>query len=159
MTREPAMAEDVLSAYLDGECTDAERAWVEQALETSAELRAALAEVRAARDAVRALGPRDAPAEFWARLLASPDEPDAGRGLAGTATPIEAHRRRPARWVAAMAGAAAAAVIAAVALVPSERTVTPPVASFTNAHAVRASLQDDAVSSLAPVAVQAGFRR
>jgi len=37
--------------------------------------------------------------------------------------------------------------------------VDPPVASFTEAHAVRNSLDADAVSSLAPVALAAGFHR
>jgi hypothetical protein len=56
-------------------------------------------------------------------------------------------------------GAAVAAVIAAVVLVPGPKQVDPPVASFTEAHAVRNSLDSDAVSSLAPVALQAGFHR
>ena len=63
------------------------------------------------------------------------------------------------RWVAMGGGAAAAAVIAAVLFVPSQKQVNPPVASFTDAHAVRNSLDSDAVSSLAPVALAAGFRR
>ena len=49
--------------------------------------------------------------------------------------------------------------IAAVVLVPQPKEVRPPVATFTDAHAVRSSLQSDAVSSLAPVALSAGFRR
>ena len=163
MNREPLMPdEDVLSAYLDGECTDAERAWVEEQLATSEETRGVLAEVAAARDAVRALPLRDAPPEFWARLLAADPEPVPGDepAMAAPVDLTEARRRRgPGRWLAAAAGAAAAAVIAAVILVPQPQTVTPPVGAFTDAHAVRSSLQDDAVSSLAPLAVAAGFRR
>lgn len=172
MNREPTRHdEDLLSAYLDGECTDAERAWVEEQLATSAETRAVLDDVRAAREAVRALPPRDAPPEFWARMLATDDDTaDGGDGdgaLAAVAAdpgaPVDLaaarRRRRPGRIVAALAGAAAAAVIAAVVLVPGPESVSPPVATFTEAHAVRSSLQDDAVSTLAPLALRAGFPR
>jgi anti-sigma factor RsiW len=157
--------EDVLSAYLDGECTAAERAWVEEQLATSPEVRAVLDEVRVARAAVRALPMRDAPAEFWSRLLAGDAEvlPELEATAAGAGNPVDlaeaSRRRRPTRWIAVATGAAAAALIAAVVLVPQPESVDPPVAAFTEAHAVRSSLQDDAVSSLAPLAVQAGFRR
>lgn len=163
MNHEPTMpAEELLSAYLDGECDDAERAWVEEQLVASADLRTILDEVRVARDAVRSLPARDAPPEFWERLLAGGSDASAGRLLAADGrAPVDLaarRRRHPRRWVAA-AGAAAAAVIAAIVLVPQPESVTPPVATFTDAHAVRSSLQDDAVSTLAPLAVQAGFRR
>jgi anti-sigma factor RsiW len=173
VNREPTMPdEDVLSAYLDGECTDAERAWVEGELASSPDLRAVLAEVAAARDAVRALPSRDAPAEFWARLLTSDADlqadAEAGPGrepvaVAVASAPIDLAERRDrrgrGRWFAAVAGAAAAAMIAAVVLVPRPTTATPPVGSLAAAHSVRSSLQDDAVSTLAPLAVAAGFRR
>lgn len=150
--------EELLSAFLDGECTAAERASLEARLASSAELRAVLDDVRAARAAVRALPPRDAPPEFWARILAT--EPGTGADPAPVVDLATARRsRRPARWVAAVASAAAAAVIAAVVLVPEPESVTPPVATFTDAHAVRSSLQEDAVGALAPIAVQAGFGR
>ncbi|MFA5884864.1 MAG: zf-HC2 domain-containing protein [Acidimicrobiia bacterium] len=164
MNREPTMpGADVLSAYLDGECTDAERVLVEEQLASSEELRDELAEARAARDAVRALPLRDAPPEFWARMLAADPEPEAVLVPAAAAAPVDLAERRarrsPSRWLAAAAGAAAAAVIAVVVLVPQPQSATPPVGAFTAAHAVRSSLQDDAVSSLAPLAVSAGFRR
>ena len=173
MNREPTMPEeDVLSAYLDGECTDAERAWVEDELVSSEDLRGVLAEVAAARDAVRALPLRDAPPEFWARLLASDAdleveveaEADAGPVPVAAATaPVDLGERRErrgrGRWFAAAAGAAAAAMIAVVVLVPQPQTATPPVGALAAAHSVRSSLQDDAVSTLAPLAVAAGFRR
>jgi anti-sigma factor RsiW len=167
MTGQPDQwSEDLLSAYADGEVTDAQRALVEARLEESPPLRAVLAEIEAARDAVRALPMRDAPPEFWARVLD-------GTGLdaddvvtpAATDAPapvvaLESRRKtRLSRWVAVAGGAAAAAVVAAVILVPSPKRVDPPVASFTDAHAVRNSLDSDAVSSLAPLALQAGFRR
>jgi len=167
MTGQPDQwSEDLLSAYADGEVTAAQRALVEARLAESPSLRAVLEEIEAARDAVRALPMRDAPPEFWARILD-------GTGLdaddvlapadAGAPAPVIALEPRRAsrlsRWVAVAGGAAAAAVIAAVVLVPSQKRVDPPVASFTDAHAVRNSLDSDAVSSLAPVALQAGFRR
>jgi len=62
-------SEDLLSAYVDGEVTDEQRALVEARLAESSSTRALLAEIEAARDAVRALPMRDAPPEFWARIL------------------------------------------------------------------------------------------
>ncbi|HXY94053.1 MAG TPA: zf-HC2 domain-containing protein, partial [Acidimicrobiia bacterium] len=62
---------DFLSGYLDGELTADERAGVEAQLATSAELRAELADVTAARDAVRGLPRREAPAGFWDAVLAT----------------------------------------------------------------------------------------
>ena len=183
MNREPTMPdEEMLSAYLDGECTDVESAWVEEQLAASPEMRAVLDDVRAARDAVRSLPLCDAPAEVWERLLATgPEgaEPVAGDPVDGSdgsdgspalvavggGAPVdlaEARRRRqrrPNRWVAAVAGVAAALVIGAVLFVPQEESVTPPIATLTDAHAVRSSLQDDAVSSLVPLAVRGGFGR
>ena len=125
-----------------------------------------LEEIEAARDAVRGLPQRDAPPEFWARILDGTGL-DADTVMAPGATdapaPVVSLESRRAtrlpRWVAVAGGAAAAAVIAAVVLVPSPKRVDPPVASFTDAHAVRNSLNSDAVSSLAPLALQAGFRR
>jgi len=158
--------EDLLSAYADGEVTAEQCALVEARLADSESTRALLAEIEAARDAVRALPMRDAP-EFWARILD-------GTGLDATdlsddtviadapASVVTLESRRASRlprWVAVAGGAAAAAVIAAVVLVPGPKQVDPPVASFTDAHAIRDSLNSDAVSSLAPVALQAGFQR
>ena len=154
--------EDLLSAYVDGEVTDDERALVEAHLAESPSTRALLAEIEAARDAVRALPMRDAPPEFWARILDGTGL-DADAVIADAPAPVVSLESRRAsrlpRWVAVAGGAAAAAVIAAVVLVPGPRQVDPPVASFTEAHAVRNSLDADAVSSLAPVALAAGFHR
>jgi len=154
--------EDLLSAYVDGEVTDEQRALVEARLAESWSTRALLAEIEAARDAVRALPMRDAPPGFWARILDGTGL-DADAVIADAPAPVVSLESRRAsrlpRWVAVAGGAAAAAVIAAVVLVPGPRQVDPPVASFTEAHAVRNSLDADAVSSLAPVALAAGFHR
>ena len=78
--RGDALDPDMLSAYLDGELTDAERVAVDAQLEASAEWRDELAEVRAARDAVRGVSQREAPAGFWDAVHASvvaDDAPDA----------------------------------------------------------------------------------
>jgi hypothetical protein len=119
---------------------------------------------------VRALPQRDAPPEFWARILdgtglgadaVATDVTDAG-DVPASAPVVALESRRSSRlprWVAVAGGAAAAAILAAVLLVPSQEQVDPPVASFTDAHAVRNSLSSDAVSSLAPVALAAGFQR
>jgi anti-sigma factor RsiW len=170
MTGQPDQwSEDLLSAYADGEVTAEQRALVEARLEESPSLRALLEEIEAARDAVRALPMRDAPPEFWARILDG-TELDADDVLApvddvdaeapAPVVSLESRRaHRLTRWVAVAGGAAAAAVIAAIVLVPSPKRVDPPVASFTDAHAVRDSLNSDAVTSLAPLALQAGFHR
>jgi anti-sigma factor RsiW len=168
MTGQPApWSEDLLSAYVDGEVTDEQRALVEARLAESPSTREILAEIEAARDAVRALPTRDAPAEFWARILdgtgLDADAVMVESGDAPASAPVVSLESRRAsrlpRWVAVAGGAAAAAVIAAVVLVPTPKRVDPPVASFADAHAVRNSLDSDAVSSLAPVALQAGFSR
>jgi anti-sigma factor RsiW len=167
MTGQPDQwSEDLLSAYADGEVTAAQRALVEARLAESPSLRAVLEEIEAARDAVRALPQRDAPPEFWARILDGTglDADDviasADADAPATVVPLESRRSsRLSRWVAVAGGAAAAAVIAAVVLVPSPKRVDPPVASFTDAHAVRNSFDSDAVSSLAPLALRGGFRR
>ena len=110
---------------------------------------------------------RDAPPEFWARILDGTgldatdlsDDPVIADAPASVVTLESRRASRLPRWVAVAGGAAAAAVIAAVVLVPGPKQVDPPVASFTDAHAIRDSLNSDAVSSLAPVALQAGFQR
>jgi anti-sigma factor RsiW len=157
-------SEDLLSAYADGEVTDEQRALVEARLAESPATRQVLAEIEAARDAVRALPARDAPPEFWARILdgtgLDPDTVIADAPASAAVVSLESRRAsRLSRWVAVAGGAAAAPGIAAVVLVPGPSKVDPPVASFTDAHAVRSSLDSDAVSSLAPVALQAGFHR
>src|SRR3954462_14336995 len=62
---------DMLSAYLDDELTEAERAAVEARLEVSVEWQAELAEVESARAIVRGLPTREAPPGFWERVVAN----------------------------------------------------------------------------------------
>jgi anti-sigma factor RsiW len=146
---------ELVTAYLDGECTPEEQRWIERRLAESSDLRELLVQLGAVRDAVRALPPRAAPSEFWARLLTDSLDRDLDPRPVADGAP----RRRVGRWVTAAVGSAAAAAIAAIVLVPQPEKATPPVAAFTDAHAVRTSLQDDAVSSLAPLGVTASFRR
>jgi anti-sigma factor RsiW len=135
--------EELLSAYLDGEATDDERALVEQQLAESAEWREVLEEVRSTREMLLAMPRREAPTGFWDSLL----HPD-------IAPPVQldtARRRRGKQVVGWLAGVAAAAAIVAVVMVPSESRVKPAVATLVNRHAVRSSVTEEPVSQLAPV--------
>jgi negative regulator of sigma E activity len=161
-----ALDPDMLSAYLDGELSEVERAAVEARLEVSASWRDELAEVRTARDALRGLPAREAPAGFWdavhARVVADDDD----RAAAGdvvvpiTAAPTaaaKAHPRRRWAWVAASAAAVAAVV--AIVVVPHRSEVAPNVAAVVAQHGAQGSDHGDPVSMLAPVGPLAGFRR
>ena len=66
---------EMLSAYLDDELDASTRDAVEARLAASPEWRAELAEVRAARDAVRGLPSLQAPAGFWDLSLIHISEP------------------------------------------------------------------------------------
>ena len=135
----PALDESLLSAYLDDELDAPTRAVVEAQLAERAEWRAVLEEVRETREALRSLPAVDAPPEFWARVL----EDD------GVVVRLDAARRRS-RLVRRMGAAAAvAAAVLGVAFVPRPESVQPPIGTFTQAHAERASLDNDAVSNLA----------
>lgn len=143
------LAEDALSAFVDGELDAREQAAVEQRLSESPEWRSVLIEVREARDAVRALPMRDAPPGFWDGLLADGLLPGARPdGVVDLAAARRSRRSRTARWVALAAGTAAAAIVGVVA-VPGARTVQPKVAVLAGAHALRSSIGNDAVSSVA----------
>jgi anti-sigma factor RsiW len=161
MTAYDALDPDMLSAYLDGEVTDAERAAVEQQLEASAEWRAELADVRAARDAVRGLPVREAPSGFWdavhARVAADDDLAEADADVVVPITAAPAHRRRRVAWIAASAAAVAAVV--AIVVIPHRSEVKPNVAAVVAQHGAQGSDNGDPVSLLAPVGPLAGFRR
>jgi anti-sigma factor RsiW len=160
-----ALDPDMLSAYLDGELTAAERAAVESRLEASAEWRAELAEVRTARDALRKLPARDAPAGFWdavhAGVVAAEDDvhdaEDPDVVVPMTTAVAKAHPRRRWAWVAASAAAVAAVV--AIVVVPHRSEVSPNVATVVAQHGAQGSDHGDPVSMLAPVGPLAGFRR
>lgn len=136
-------SEDLLSAYLDGELDADDRALVESRLETSAEWRQVLVELRETRELVRGLPMREVPPGLFDELPA-PEVP--------APVSVDAKRRRRTRIAGWVAGAAAAAAIAAVILVPSQTRVKPAVATFVNSHAARSSVSEEPVSELAPVA-------
>jgi anti-sigma factor RsiW len=153
----PAMDESLLSAYVDDELDAATRASVDARLADSAGWRSLLAEVREARDLVRALPVADAPAGFWERVL-SGERTVAVDPVVNLATERARRRGRTTRW-AGLASATAAAAILAVALVPRGNAVHPPLGSLTQAHAERASLSNDLVSNLAGMVVPESLRR
>jgi anti-sigma factor RsiW len=133
---------DFLSGYLDDELTAEERVDVETQLAASAELRAELEDVRTARDAVRSLPRREAPAGFWDTVMAEVS--------ADNVVSIDTRRRRvPVGWLAG-AAAVAAAVIALI-VVPGRSSVRPNVTAVATQHGASASNLSDSVSSLAPV--------
>jgi anti-sigma factor RsiW len=136
----PELPEDLISAYLDDELDEAARAAVDAALVGSPELRASLAGIRSVRDAVRALPLLDVPTGLWE----SPAVPSLDRARA------RRPRRAAVRWIAA---ATAAAAVTAVLAMPARDPVTPDVAGFTDAHAVRSSVGNDAISTLSGAAI------
>jgi anti-sigma factor RsiW len=148
---------DMLSAYLDGELTDAERAAVETRLQSSPEWREELAEVRAARDALRGLPERDAPAGFWDAVHAGVEADDEATDDDVVVSITGSHPRRRWAWVAASAAAVAAVV--AIVVVPHRHEVSPNVAAVVAQHGAQGSDNGDPVSMLAPVGPLAGFRR
>jgi anti-sigma factor RsiW len=161
-----ALDPDMLSAYLDGELSDVERAAVEARLEVSAAWRDELAEVRTARDALRGLPAREAPAGFWdavhARVVADDDRADAEADAVVpiTVAPITAAKARPRRrWAWVAASAAAVAAVVAIVVVPHRSEVSPNVAAVVAQHGAQGSDHGDPVSMLAPVGPLAGFRR
>jgi anti-sigma factor RsiW len=154
---------EMLSAYLDGELGAPERAAVEARLAESAEWRDELADVRAARDAVRNLPLHDAPAGFWDELLtrvADDDADDADDADAIVAPVVALESRKPRRRVAWFAAAAAIVVgLVAVLVVPHRSEVTPNVTAVVAQHGAQGSDSGDPISMLAPVGPLAGFRR
>jgi anti-sigma factor RsiW len=147
-----------LSGYLDDELTAGERADVESRLAESPELRAELEDVRTARDAVRSLPSRTAPAGFWDSVIASVEtveQDDAGTGMvdADLAPVRDLGERRartvPWRWVAG--AAAAAVVVIAVFVVPGRTQVRPNVRAVATQHGAVSSDMGDAISPLATI--------
>ncbi len=161
---QPELQPDLLSAYLDGELTDAERAAVEARLESSAEWRDELAEVRAARDALRGVAHRDAPPGFWDAVLvhvgADDDVDEAPDEVVVPITrPTSGARASRRRWSWVAASVAAVAAVVAIIVVPHRGEVSPNVAAVVAQHGAQGSDNGDPISMLAPVGPLAGFRR
>jgi anti-sigma factor RsiW len=140
--------DDRLSAYLDGELDVADREAVDGYLAGSAEWRAERDEIAYAREALRGLPTREAPAGFWEGVLS----PELTRARA----------KRRSRWpriAASASGVAVAAVVIASLVIPSADRVTPRVPALTDSHAVRTSVSDEPVSHLATLSMVTPFRR
>ena len=127
---------DLLSALLDGELDAVEAGSARAHLDECAACRDELAATSEARDLVRGLPVVEPPFGFYERLL-------------GT--------RRAGRAVAALAGAAAAAVVLVALGTPTSDPVQPAVADLVDRHAATASAGGDPVTQFVPVAVPVGF--
>ncbi|MDQ1430566.1 MAG: hypothetical protein QOF40_1168 [Actinomycetota bacterium] len=155
---------EMLSAYVDDELTVAERGAVEARLAQSAEWRGELADVRAARAAVRNLALRAAPDGFWDAVFAHVEaaEDDEVSDPAAVTTPVvplsERRSRRRVAWLGAAAAAIALVVVAVIAI-PHRSQVTPNVTAVVVQHGAQGSDASDPISMLAPVGPLAGFRR
>ena len=149
-----ALSEEVLSAYVDGECTDDERIAVEARLASDAEWREILEEIRDdARARPRAAAPRTA--RGVRRRTRRRARGRGGRRVRGERT--AASPRRP-HVIAGIAAAAAIAVGFMIAS-PAGRSsdVAPPIATLANSHGATMSLQSDPLSGLAPIAANSGI--
>jgi anti-sigma factor RsiW len=156
-----AWSDDLLSAYLDGELDPETRTEVEAHLAASPERRAALDDLRAARDAVRGLPMVDLTPEAWRAVIAAvaADEPAPVAAPGRVAALRSRLRARPTGWAGLGAAVAAAAVVAAVVFLPGPSRVAPKVATFATEHSARASVGSDPVSSLAAASVMPGMGR
>jgi len=154
-----------LSAYLDGELDAAARAELEARVADSPQWRDELDDVRAARDAVRSLATRDAPAGFWERVTAtvaaapmdepSESEPDVAEAVAPVVGIDQARDRRQARRraVAWIAGATAvAAAVGALFVIPGRQAVRPNVTAVAVHHGAMTARDGDPISGLVPLA-------
>jgi anti-sigma factor RsiW len=147
---------DVLSAYLDGELDDRERATVEATLAASSEWRAELAAIRDARNALRSLPHRDAPPGFWDDVYAAVANDVVAEPRATISRTARSRVRRPGRLVGV---AAAAAALVAVLVLPGRPQVRPDVATLLTRHGAQSADAGDPISMLAPVGPLAGLRR
>ena len=163
---------DMLSAYLDDELTEAERAAVEARLEVSPEWQAELAEVESARAIVRGLPVREAPPGFWDRVVAHVESENATvieTPEAEVAPPVPITAARSARrgtrmsrgravtWLAGAAAAVAAVVV--VVSMPGQDTVKPNVTAVVTQHGASTANSGDPISGLVPVGISSGPRR
>ena len=134
---------DWISALLDGELADADRASAERHLATCAECTAVYDGIASVRTTVRSLPLLDPPFGLIERMV-----------LPGGAEETTRKRRRPPVWLAGAAAAVSLIVLAAAPRHP--HSVQAPVATFVNAHAASAPGADP-VSGMAPVAVPVSF--
>jgi anti-sigma factor RsiW len=161
MTDQPRLPEEMLSAYVDGEVTDAQRVAIEVRIANDDAWRSIVAEVTVARDAVRALPEREPPAGFWMRVLtrvAETVDEDEALAVSTNVVPLApAAPRRVPRWGAIVAAAAALVAGVMIAAPQREREVAPSLAQVADQHAAATSTQSDPVSNLAPAAVPVDF--
>ncbi|MCU1430583.1 MAG: hypothetical protein JWL83_4583 [Actinomycetia bacterium] len=162
---EPRLGEDLLSAYVDGELGDAERAAVQARLARDELWRHILDDVNIARAAVRGLPERDAPSGLWLRVLTNVaeiaehdrDNTDRGASVVAIARPTP---RRSSRWGAIAAATVAVAIGVGVAAPQRNHQVSPSLPALTDSHAATSSLQtSDPLSNLAPAAVPVVLHR
>lgn len=159
------MTDDV-SAYLDGELDEFDRAVFVAALEQDADLRAELDEIDEVRALVRGLDPPAMPEDFVDRLLAvGAADADAAVTSAAASAPVvdlEAARTRRLGWTrfaaAAVGVAAAGAIVLAVALPGPDRSA-PALATQVRVHQAATAASGDPVSGLAPLAGPVRFGR
>ncbi len=138
----PDLTEEMLSAYVDGECSPDEIAEVEARLASDPQWRAILLEVESTRSSLRTLSRREPPAGFVEGLLATP--------LQRSATP---------RRTGAALAAIAAVIVGVVLAVPRDAggDATPAVATLVDTHGATASFEADPVSMLAPIVAPSGL--
>ena len=116
-------AYELLNAYLDGEVSDQERAVVDAALDTDADIRAELHALHNTRQRVRELPLLEMPDELAARI--------ARRGPLG---PVARPRRRARTRALAVSAVASVAFWGAVATNGDANAVVPDLASIVGAH-------------------------
>ncbi|MDQ3980612.1 MAG: zf-HC2 domain-containing protein [Actinomycetota bacterium] len=140
---------DLLSALLDRELSMDREIAARQHLEGCATCAGELENVRLARSWVRALPAVEPPFGFLERIVYGPEP---RRYVARPSV-----RRRI--GVAALTASAAAAVALVGVTPPRDTPVSPSVARLVEAHATGASLENDPLSRLAPLAVPVSFGR
>jgi len=137
-----SLPEEMLSAYVDGECSPDEIAEVEARLASDPQWRAILLEIESTRASLRSLSAQEPPAGFVDGLLATPPERSNG----------------PRRTGAALA-AIAAVIVGVVLAVPRDTggDATPVVATLVDTRGATSSFEADPVSTLAPIVAPSGL--
>lgn len=155
-----------LSAWLDDELDEQERAAIESMIAADHLRRDELAELAQTRLLVRDLGLQAPPAGFLESLLLDPGLLDpaglrqAEFGQDSSVVDLDAHRRRTARrWTAGVAGMAAAAALVVAVVVPGVSPVRPALAADVRVHQAGVAASGDPVSGIAPLASPVRFGR